>query len=267
MPKVSIITPFYRGNTFIRSALEGIAGQTYGDFEYILVNDGSDEDPSQMVKELLGDRAIYLRQENKGQAAATNRGIAVAKGEYVAFCDQDDWWLPEKLEKQIAFLETHPEIAMVYTDALMADAEGKLLKKTWMHSRRVAPCAGAYGDCIAALFNRNFIPAQLAVLIRKSVFDSVGMFNEHFSSAYDYEYWFRVLEAGHAIGYIDEPLVVWRTHEGQESNNILKAKRMQVGILGEFLRRRKDFMVTYPVLVMKKIAKSYVRLGMSMLGK
>ena len=267
MPKVSIITPFYKGNQFIRFALRGIADQTYKDFEYILVNDGSDEDPSQAAKEILGDRAIYMRQENKGQAAATNKGIAIAKGEYIAFCDQDDWWLPEKLEKQVSFLESHPDISMVYTDALLADVDGLVLPQTWMHSRKVVPCAGGYDDCIASLFDRNFIPAQLAVVIRKSVFDSIGTFNERFSSAYDYEYWFRVLEAGHRIGYIDEPLVAWRTHAGQESGNIKKAKRMQAGILGEFLRRRKDFMVHYPVLVIKKMIKTYVRLGLSMVSK
>lgn len=267
MPKVSIITPFYNGKKFIQTALESIAKQTYKDFEYILVNDGSGENVSGMVKKILGGKGIYLEQKNEGQASATNLGISVSKGEYIAFCDQDDWWLPEKLEKQVAFLEKNPNIAMVYTDAFTADKGGVLSKETWMESRRVFPCAGSYTECGARLFNRNFIPAQLTVLIRKSVFDSIGLFNKIFSSAYDYDYWFRLLEAGYSVEYIKTPLAVWRTHLSQESRNIRKAKRMQMGIIKQFLKRKPDFIIRHPILVIKKIIKTYLGLILNRTGK
>ncbi|MBT9169605.1 MAG: putative glycosyltransferase EpsE [Syntrophomonadaceae bacterium] len=267
MSKVSIITPFYNGKKFIQTALESIANQTYRDFEYILVNDGSSENVSEMVKKILGKKGIYLEQKNKGQASATNLGISVSKGEYIAFCDQDDWWLPEKLEKQVAFLEENPNITMVYTDAFIADEKGILLKETWMQSRGVNHCKGFYNDCSANLFDRNFIPAPLTVMIRRFIFDKIGLFDEKFSSAYDYEYWFRILNNGFEIDYINKPLAVWRTHTLQESKNIRKAKRMQIGILKNFLKQNPQFFVKHPILVTKKFIKSYLGLILNKTGK
>lgn len=184
-----------------------------------------------------------------------NTGIKVAHGEYIGFCDQDDWWLPEKLLKQVKFLDENENVAMVYSDAFLGDEEGNILVRTWMQSRKVGYVKGGYEECVAKLFNRNFIPAPLTVLMRKSVFDKIGYLNEKFSSAYDYDYWFRMLEAGYKIGYIKEPLAVWRIHAGQESRNTKKAKEMLMGILKSFLKRRPDFLLKHPLLVLKKIAK------------
>jgi GT2 family glycosyltransferase len=75
----------------------------------------------------------------------------------------------------------------------------------------------------------------------RNIFNKIGFLNEKFSSAYDYDYWFRVLEAGYRLDYIEKPLAIWRTHIGQESRNIKKAKLMLVGILKSFLKRRPDF--------------------------
>ena len=103
-PKVSVIIPFFSHKEWLNVSLESVFAQTFQDFEVILVNDGSDEDISGLIKQ-YGDRIIYRKQQNKGPGAARNLGIKISKGKYIAFEDSDDIWLPDKLERQINFME------------------------------------------------------------------------------------------------------------------------------------------------------------------
>jgi glycosyltransferase involved in cell wall biosynthesis len=257
MSKVSIITPFYNGSQYIQKCIESIQAQSFKDFEHIIVDDGSIEPEREFVIDFIKkfSNVILISQKNSGQAAAVNAGIKIAKGEYVAFCDQDDWWLPEKLQKQIAYLESRPDIAMVYGDVFLGDEKGSVLSKTWMQSRRVDYVGGNYEECVAKLFNRNFIPAPVVVLIRKNVFDKIGLFDKKFSSVYDYDFWFRMLEAGYKIGYIEKPLAVWRTYPEQESHKIKKIKKMLMVIIFDFLERKPEFILQHPVKSIFKLIK------------
>ena len=257
MIKVSVIIPFYNGSRYIGKCIEAIQGQSFGDFEHIVVDDGSIASEREFVADFIKKlpNIILISQKNSGQAAAVNAGIKIAKGEYIAFCDQDDWWLPEKLKEQVKFLGTHNDVAMVYGDAFLGDEKGRVLNETWMQSRKVDYVGGNYEECVAKLFNRNFIPAPVAVLIRKNVFDKIGLFDEKFSSAYDYEYWFRMLEAGYKIGYIEKPLAVWRTYPEQESHKIKKIKKMLMVIIFDFLKRKPEFILQHPVKSIFKLIR------------
>ena len=104
MKKVSVIIPFYSHLDWLYEAIESVLAQTYPIHEIILVNDGSSEDLSEFL-EKYGTRIVYVYQENAGPAAARNRGICIASGDYIAFEDSDDLWLPTKIEKQVAFME------------------------------------------------------------------------------------------------------------------------------------------------------------------
>ena len=104
MPVVSVIIPFYSHKEWLDETLDSVFTQTLKDIEVVLVNDGSHEDISEIIKK-YSSKIIYLTQENKGPAAARNYGMSVAKGEYIAFEDSDDVWLPTKLEKQISFMK------------------------------------------------------------------------------------------------------------------------------------------------------------------
>lgn len=263
MPKVSIIIPLYNGKKYIKQAIESILNQTYKDFEIIVVDDGSTDGSGELVKDKFGDKVRYVYQENKGAATAVNKGISLSQGDYIAFCDHDDWWLPEKLEKQVKFLEANQNFGLLYTDAFLAK-DGVLTRETWLRSRKVLPCSGDKEKCLATLFSRNFIPAPLTVLIKKSVIDRIGLFNENFPSTYDYEYWFRILEAGIQIAFLDEPLAVWNSRVGQGSRRIRKMKWAQIKILQEFLARNSKFIKNHPLLVTSKFIKSYLGL---LLGK
>jgi glycosyltransferase involved in cell wall biosynthesis len=262
---VSIITPLYNGDKYIAKNIESILGQSFKDFEHIIVNDGSTDKSAEIVRS-FGNKIVYLEQKNAGQAAAVNAGIKIAKGKYVGFCDQDDWWLPEKLKIQVDFLKSHPGVSLVYSDALLADAEGKIVNQTWMQSRGVGPCVGGYKDCIVSLLNRNFICAPLTVLMRKEVFDKVGLLDDEFSVIYDYDFWFRMLERGMKFGYINKPLGVYRIHVNQESKKIRKVKMVQIKILSSFLRRRKSFLLRHPILIIKKYIRSYIGLIFNRVG-
>ena len=102
--KVSVIIPFYNGVDWLGEAVQSVLDQTYTNIEIIVVNDGSQDDMTSFL-ESYGDKVLYIRQENQGPAAARNNGISHATGDYIAFEDADDVWLPSKLEKQIGFME------------------------------------------------------------------------------------------------------------------------------------------------------------------
>jgi len=263
MPKVSVITPLYNAKRYIEKAINSILNQTYKDLESIVIDDGSTDGSGELVKDKFGDKVRYIYQENRGAAAAVNKGISLSQGDYIAFCDSDDWWLPNKLEKQIQFLETNQNFGLVYSDAFLAK-EGVPTRKTWLQSRQALPCSGSKEKCLVSLFTKNFIPAPLTVLMRKSIFNKVGLFNEKFPSTYDYEYWFRLLEAGIQIAFLDEPLTAWNSRVGQGSRQIRKMKLAQIKILQEFLVRNPKFIKDHPFLVTSKFIKSYLGL---LLGK
>ena len=111
-PSISIVIPTYNRAGTIERALDSVFAQTFQDFEVIVVDDGSRDATRERVA-LYGDRVRYIYQENQGCSAARNRGIAEARGAFVAFLDSDDEWLPLKLDVQVRYLETHPEVDFV----------------------------------------------------------------------------------------------------------------------------------------------------------
>ena len=260
MTKVSIITPFYNGSKYIRKCVQNIQAQTFSDSEHIIVNDGSSASESITLQNIVNSVSmmIVVSKENKKQASAVNDGIRNCHGEYITFCDQDDWYLPGKLQRQVEYLDNHKEIDLVYSDAYVGDENGNITDRTWMQTRSVTPCVGGYKECAKELFKRNFICAPLVVMVRKSALDAVGGVKEEYIGAYDYDLWFRLLENGSKFGYIQEPLAVWRSHIQNESRNIRKAKKLQFLILTTFLKRNPWFIIKHPMLVLFKYLRMFL---------
>src|SRR3972149_3328027 len=120
---VSIIIPTYNRATMCKTAVESVLSQTYGEVEVIVVDDGSNDDTKQIISG-LNDRIQYIWQKNSGVVTARNLGMQMAKGEYIAFLDSDDTWLPWKLEAQLAVLRAFPTAGMVFTDMMAVDENG-----------------------------------------------------------------------------------------------------------------------------------------------
>lgn len=210
-PLVSIVIPVFNGEQFIRTALESVAAQTYPSIEIIAVDDGS-TDSSVDVVNSFGRDVLLVRQPNRGVAAARNEAIARARGEFIAFLDQDDWWLPRKLEEQVSLCRNDPRIGLVHTNVSYYDDElGQyvgLLNPSTRSDQLV-------GDCFDKLLLGNGL-YNSAVLVRRSLVEQVGPCDLRIpgNTVQDYDLWLRCARNTH-FGHVKDPLTVLRLHPAQ----------------------------------------------------
>lgn len=208
MPKVSVVIPAYNCEKFISTAIESVLGQTYGDYEIIVVNDGSTDKTDEALSRYASKiKKIY--QPNKGPAEARNMGIANSEGEYVAFLDQDDAWLPDKLRMQVEVMEKNDKFGLVYTDTyVLKDKEFSNTDSLCRRSFQIRQPHG--GSVVKYLFLDNFITTS-SVMVRKECFSEIGTFDPSVVPSEDYDRWLRIA-AAYEIGFIDAPLVKFRDH-------------------------------------------------------
>ena len=198
-PLVSIIIPAYNAEKYIQRALESALAQTYKDIEIIVIDDGSTDKTAEIIKTYQDPRIIYIFQKNQGQGPARNNGIKKSQGEYITFLDADDYYFPEKVEKQVRFLENHPEYQAVYCNALHFYSDNPTVifkKKGNFHS----------GDIFKDLLESSYINPNTIMIYRK-VLDKAGLFNENRYYPEDWELWLRISRTGFRFGYLDEDLV------------------------------------------------------------
>lgn len=208
-----IIRAFNRGHS-IAQAINSALEQTYGDFEILVVDDGSTDDTAEVVESFSDSRIRLLRHDtNRGVGAACNTGIAAAKGESVAWLDSDDLWRPEKLQQQVQFLQQHPEVDAVFSDVCIHD-KNKEVPSLIEHMKAFQRCLrGKRREREIVLSQREMylcllqeIPIKpTALLARRSVFDEVGRFDEGARSGEDWEFFLRLARVS-GFGYIDRPL-------------------------------------------------------------
>lgn len=204
IPKISVIIPTYNRVHLIRKAVQSVLDQSYQDFEIIVVDDCSTDNTEEAIREFQekDERIRYIRhKKNKGAAAARNTGIRAAKGEYIAFQDSDDEWLPEKIEKQMKIIKNSlPEVGVVYTD-MWRIKEGK---KRYFSSPKIMP-----EDKIVYKQALDYRVSNIGIgtaLIRKECFDKVGIFDKKFPKLEDLELFIR-LSKYYYFYHIEEPLV------------------------------------------------------------
>jgi glycosyltransferase involved in cell wall biosynthesis len=200
-PTVSVVIPTYnRAHLLVRS-IQSVLNQSYQDFEIIVVDDGSTDNTEEVIKSFNDERVKYIRHEgNKGNAAARNTGIKVAKGEYVAFQDSDDEWLPKKLEKQVNLLRSLPETFAVVYSGFYKIVDGE---KFYIPSSEIYP---REGNIHSSLLKGNFIGTP-SILVRKSALLCVGFFDEKLPRLVDWDLVIR-LSKKYQFKLIDEPLFV-----------------------------------------------------------
>lgn len=221
-PLVSVIIPTYNRPSLLKETLESISAQSYQTVEVIVVDDGTSGNENEQLCASY-PKILYTKIENSGgPSKPRNTGIKLAKGKYIAFVDDDDLWLPKKLEKQIAILEAHPDYGLVHTPCKVIDLEGN---ETGVVVGKPGSPDVKHGDVKMRMMG-NWTLMMPSVLIRKTILDRVGFFNEAMPQAgEDVEFWTRC-SFYTKFYYLSEPLVFYRKH--QSNSTILKEKYIEL---------------------------------------
>ncbi len=236
MPLVSVVVATRNYGRYLAGAVRSALGQTCGDLEVILVDDGSTDDTPAVVRPYLSDpRVRYLRTDGLGQSRAKNLGIQHARGPFVAFLDGDDEWLPTKLERQLP-LFADPAVGVVFTRRITMDANGV--------DQPIVDQPGSRGVVYDEFLKRNPVCFS-SVVVRREVFDAVGMFDPALPLAIDYDLWLRVARH-YAFDYVDEPLVRYRSGHGSLSGRLVERLTAVMGILRRSLGIRGNAEVASP---------------------
>lgn len=206
-PQVSVIIPTYNRGWIVGEAIDSVLDQDFRDYELIVVDDGS-EDNTPAILAAYGNKITVLRQSNRGVSAARNYGITVAAGRLIAFLDSDDLWLPRKLFTQVKFFTENP-------DAVINQTEERWIR----NGVRVNP-KKRHLKFAGMIFERSLslcLVSPSAVMMKKGLFDSVGVFDENLPACEDYDLWLRI-SCRYPVHLIDTPLIIKRGgHEDQLS--------------------------------------------------
>ena len=208
-PLVSVIIPTYNRREKIKIAINSVLTQEFEDFELIVVDDGSTDgtDPSDWPKDA---RVRFLQQKNEGVSSARNAGIIEAKGDLIAFLDSDDEWLPQKLTKQAEFFKAYPNALICQTQEIWV-RNGRRVNPKEKHQKKE-------GDIFTASLGLCLVSPS-AVMMRKTLFEKVGLFDTALWACEDYDLWLRVAYR-YPVYLIDEPLLIKSGgHEDQLSKN------------------------------------------------
>jgi glycosyltransferase involved in cell wall biosynthesis len=201
-PMISVVLPVFNGEQTIGRGVESILNQTYGNFELIIINDGSTDRTPEILAGYKDQRLVVLEQENKGLVPSLNRGIKRARGKYIARMDADDESVPMRFEKQLSFLKQKPSCAIVGSTAKVVYPDGK-------ERIRIRPLNT---ESIKKNIVRVCPFTHSSVMIRKSVFDRVGLYDQSLDGSKellveDYDLWVRILATGDEMANLPDVLI------------------------------------------------------------
>lgn len=211
-PAVSVVIPAYNAAWCVRKAIDSVLAQDFRDFELIVVDDGSTDDTAAVLS-AYGNAIRIVHQVNGGLSNARNTGIRESRGEFVAFLDADDWWLPGKLGRQVELMRNRPDLGFSSTTARVEDPDGKLVN--------VWACAQWQGSFLVHLFgsNADVAGSGSAVVARRELFQRAGYFDESLRSLEDIDMWMR-LAAVADYACLEEPLTIILKRPGSMSRNL-----------------------------------------------
>ena len=215
-PRVSVLVPVFNAEPYLQESLNSVFSQTFKDFEIVAIDDGSTDGSRDVLASFRDPRLVVAHNDlNLGVALTLNRGLRLAKGAYVARLDADDIAMPERLARQVAFLDNHPDIALVGSFAEMIDPEGTPFKT------QTVPLG--FDEIIERIFSVNLF-IHPSVMFRKSVVQNLGGFRKEALHAEDYDLWLRIIEH-HDVANIPEALIRYRVHPDQASQRKLRLQR------------------------------------------
>jgi len=194
-PRISVIIPAYKTAHLIAGCLDTVMGQSFQDFEAIVVNDGSPDTPEleNVLQPYMG-RIVYIRQPNKRAAGARNTAIQLARGEFLAFLDSDDSWLPDHLASQMQLVDADPSLDLVYSNALVVENS----QSQWEFMEK---CPSSGQATFTSLIVENCQIPISTVVVRKQALVKAGLFDEKLPRCDDYDMWVRTAFHGARIGY------------------------------------------------------------------
>lgn len=217
MPAVTVVIPTWNRSNLVGVAISSALAQTFVDLEVVVVDDGSKDGTEATVRQFEDSRVRYLRHETRrGGAAARNTGIESSRGRFIAFLDDDDEWLPEKIERQIdLFSSNGAEVGAVYTSYVVVDrATGAVLGRKIAQDR---------GDLSRVLLGRNVLGGTSSVVVRRDCFERTGLFDESLPSFQDYDLWIRLSKHFRfdclepvLLKYYVHRKTIWRDHDALE---------------------------------------------------
>lgn len=222
-PLVSVIMPVYNGAKHLAESLASASAQTYPNFEIVVMDDGS-TDESAVIAQTF-PRVRYFHQENAGIAAARNRTVRLAEGDLLAFLDHDDLWAPNKIELQVAYLLTHPEVSLVLAHERLFFSDG-FTSPIWLNHKLMQED------------HLGLVPGTW--LLRKEVFWAVGGLDPRFRISDDVDWFLRFRDAGFKYGVVEETLLFKRMHGENASFQVNLAVDEILSSFRESIHRRRE---------------------------
>lgn len=244
-PLVSVVIPTYNRAHLLGRALKSVLFQTYEHLDVIVVDDASTDNTEEVLASFRDRRLRYIRHErNKGGSAARNTGIALSEGEYIAFLDSDDEWLPYKVEKHLRVFSEDPGCGVVFSAHIEIDRHGL----TRVH-RDMGPEGWIYKDLLVSAV----VGTTSAVVVKRECFETAGLFDETLPSCQDWDMWIRIAK-NYRFRRISEPLVRYYWHGNQISTNFEAVYKGHLAILQKY---KEEIMK----LGSWALARHYLRLG------
>lgn len=216
-PLVSVVVPCYNHAGFVEDCLRSILKQSYRNFELIILDDGSPDNSKQVIENFINkltdspQRIYFDSHKNIGLCATLNKGIALARGEYVVTFASDDIMMLDRLEKQVAYLEANPDVGVCGGSMLGIDDNGVILSK----QKTLSACTLDFDDIF---WRNNGGPAAPTAMIRKSALDEAGDYDPN-SGIEDLYMWLKITANGHKIGIVSDVLAYYRSHDNNMHNN------------------------------------------------
>lgn len=243
MPLVSVVIPTHNRARLVRRAIESVLSQTFRDFEILVVDDASEDETERAVRDVGDDRIRYIRHAvGKGDAGARNTGVRNATGDYIAFLDDDDEWLPEKLSWQLAEFEKAGE-----GPGLVCGGRVNVFASTGRSS-----VVRLTGD-VETQFRWGRITTS-SVMVRREAVEKVGLFDEGILFCSDYDLWIRLWQAGFRFASIDRPLVRYLVH----GNGLSGSPWKRIAGKERLMQKHAEFFAQDPV----RQSERYRRLGL-----
>jgi glycosyltransferase involved in cell wall biosynthesis len=261
-PRVTIVIAAFNAAGTLAATLASVAVQTYRDFELVVVDDGSSDDTPALLahRQAAWPWLQWTRQENAGASAARMRAVAMARGEFVAFLDADDLWLPEKLALQMTVFDRNPSTALVFTDERDFSAGGDAALSRFQQK------PPARGRVLDSLFFGNYI-LNSTVVVRKDALLAVGGLNPFQRVHEGIDLWLRLAEQ-HDFDYVDKVLVRYRVRPDSISHvDLLACQQRDLEIMDYWVARRPDLFAPDSPRVRQRRAAILERIGRTLLSR